>query len=150
MHCTAFEQQILRQLIDDDIQWDMIKEIKARGIDGALDVAEVDGVPLTAVEAKMLTECTHDARGWLMMAAATQGRPCNVVDLGQCPAGTVARNEALRLEDRSVTGVLHLEELKKAATIEPLTLIAAVTSRHASRPWRAIKCIAGTRRVTAV
>ena len=71
MHCTVLEQQILRQLTD-DTQWDMIAEIKARGIDGALDFTETDGVPLTAVEAEMLAECTDDARGRLMRAAATQ------------------------------------------------------------------------------
>ena len=72
MHCTDLERQVLQQLTDDDIQWDMIKEIKARGIDGDLDITEVDGVPLTAIEAKMLAECTNDTRGWFMTAATTQ------------------------------------------------------------------------------
>ena len=72
MHCTDFERQVLRQLTDADTQWDMIKEIKARGIDGDMYITEVDGVPLTAVEAKMLAECTDDARGRLMTAAAMQ------------------------------------------------------------------------------
>jgi len=58
----------------------MIKQIQARGVDGGLDVTEVDGVPLTAVETKMLAECTDDARD-MMTALATQ-RKLSLESLG--------------------------------------------------------------------
>ena len=77
------EQQVLRQLTD-DTQWDMAKEIKERGIDGGLDVTEVDGVPLTAVEAKMLAECSDDDRARFMAGAAEQRQgPPGIPGLGE-------------------------------------------------------------------
>ena len=111
MHCTALEQQILRQLTDDDTQWDMIKEIKKRGIDdGGLDITEVDGVSLTAVEAEMLAECTDDACGWLMTAAATQRHaPPSVPGLGDASANPVHKT------GRSVRVLMRSASLPRAA-----------------------------------
>ena len=105
MHSTALEHQVLRQLTD-DTQWDMVKEIKERGIDGGLDVTEVDGVPLTAVEVKMLAECSDDDRARFMAGAAAQRQgPPGIPGLGE----RATTSGVVSMANRTVPEVARLD-----------------------------------------